>query len=88
MGDELDQDMAEHNRQMVETMFTYHTPTGDQPQRYEAIRAKAKELAMLIMETTPPSDDQSHAITMLRQAVMFANAAIACWDENSPTPTV
>lgn len=81
MGDDLDQDMAEHNRQMIEIMFSFHAPTGDQPQRYAAIRTKAKELALLIMETTPPSDDQSHAITLLRQAVMLANAAIACWDQ-------
>ena len=61
----------------IERDFTYHPPAAGQPQRYEALRAKAKELAMLIAETTPPSREQSLALTHLETAVMWANAAIA-----------
>ena len=47
----------------VKTAFTYHPPTGDQPRRYEAIRAARDELL--------------RAIELIEMAVMQANAAIA-----------
>jgi hypothetical protein len=61
----------------VNEVFTYHTPKGDQPARYEALRAKARELATLIQDSTPQSREQSVALTNLQQTVMWANAAIA-----------
>lgn len=61
----------------LENRFTYHAPKDDQPARYTAIRAKAKELAQFITENTPASREQSLAITNLEQAVFWANAAIA-----------
>lgn len=60
-----------------ESVYTYHTPKADQPQRYEAIRAKARELAELIEKRCPDSREKSLAHTNLEQAVMWANAAIA-----------
>jgi hypothetical protein len=61
----------------LESIFTYHSPKGDQPDRYVRLREKAKELAYLIAETTPSSREQSLALTHVQTAVMFANAAIA-----------
>ncbi len=61
----------------IEREFTYHKPTGTQPERYVAIRDKAKELALLIHELTPMCADQTAAIRKVREAVMTANAAIA-----------
>jgi hypothetical protein len=61
----------------IEDLFTYHAPEGGQPAQYEAIRAKAKELAHVIVANTPPSADQTAAIRKLREAVMTANASIA-----------
>ena len=58
-------------------IFKYHSPTGDQPAKYEAIRNKALELANVIVANTPASADQSAAIRLLREAVMTANASIA-----------
>lgn len=57
--------------------FTYHSPRTGQPERYTRIREKAKELALLIMEDTPESREQSLAFTNLEQTVFWANAAIA-----------
>ncbi len=57
--------------------FTYHAPKPGQPERYEQLRAKAKEFALLIVELTPISREQSLALTELEKSVMFANAAIA-----------
>lgn len=61
----------------IERDFTYHTPKADQPERYTQIRDKAKELALLIADTTPQSREQSLALTQLEQAVFWANAGIA-----------
>lgn len=59
------------------TRFTYHAVKGTQSQRYVAIRDKAKELAQLILDSSPESREQSLAITALEQCVMWANAGIA-----------
>lgn len=65
------------DRDEIETRFTYSAPFGDQPERYQQIRAKAKELAYLIVELTPESREQSLALTALDEVVMFANASVA-----------
>lgn len=61
----------------IENTFSYHRPFGDQPQRYESIRAKARELAEVVQESCPESREKSLAVTNLQQAVMWANASIA-----------
>lgn len=61
----------------IENAFTYHAPQPGQPEKYQAIREKAKELAYLITELVPPSREQSLAITKLEEASMWANAGIA-----------
>lgn len=61
----------------IEDLFSYHPPKGNQPERYEKIRNKAKELAHVIIACTPASADQTAAIRKLREAVMTANASIA-----------
>lgn len=69
----IDPKMAER----LNNDFTYHSPFGDQPERYEKIRGMAKALAITICENTPPSREQSVALTHLDIVVMEANAAIA-----------
>lgn len=61
----------------IANTFTYHAPKPGQPERYEAIRAKARELATLLAESCPDSREKSVALTNLQQAVMWANASIA-----------
>ncbi|MEF2243974.1 Acb2/Tad1 domain-containing protein [Paenibacillus sp. IITD108] len=61
----------------IENNFSYHAPKEGQPAKYEAIRAKAKELAYLIDNAVPKSREQSLAMTNLEQAVFWANAGIA-----------
>jgi hypothetical protein len=61
----------------LEKRFTYHKPFGTQPQRYEALRAKAKELAALIVGTCPISREMSLALTKVEEACFWANASIA-----------
>lgn len=66
--------MANFNTEQV---FQYHAPHGTQQERYIALRAKAKELADLIITDCPPSREASLALTNVQQAVMWANASIA-----------
>ena len=61
----------------VENIFTYHKPIGDQPERYEKIRNKAKELAILILESCPKSREKLDALVRLEEAIMWSNASIA-----------
>lgn len=62
----------------LDNWFMYHAPQQGQAEKYESIRHKAKELAALIVELTPASADQTTAIRKIREAVMTANAALAC----------
>lgn len=61
----------------IENNFKYHAPKEGQPEKYNAIREKAKELAYLIDEVCPDSREKAVATTNLETAVMWANAAIA-----------
>jgi hypothetical protein len=61
----------------IDAVFTYHAPFGDQPVRYEQLRASAKSLAAMIIKDCPDSRERSLALTYLQQTIMFANAAIA-----------
>lgn len=61
----------------IERNFTYHAPKPGQPERYAAIRAKAKELALLIDAECPQSRERSIALTDLENSVFWANASIA-----------
>lgn len=61
----------------LDRIFTHHPPKGTQPERYVAIRAKAKELAELIVANSPPSAEQTLSIRRIEEAVMYANAGIA-----------
>ena len=64
-------------RELLENNFTYHAPKPDQLPRYEAIRAKGKELAILLTENCPQSRELSLAIANLEPAIFWANASIA-----------
>jgi len=61
--------------------FSYHEPQGDEPERYSKVRTAALAFANVVVDCTPPSVDQSEAIRKIREAVMTANAAIACHGE-------
>ncbi|GEM01613.1 hypothetical protein HMI01_15290 [Halolactibacillus miurensis] len=61
----------------IENNFMYHAPKEGQPEKYTAIREKAKELAYLIDSQCPNSREKSLAVTNLEQSVMWANASIA-----------
>jgi hypothetical protein len=61
----------------IENNFTYHAPKSGQPEKYKALRDKAKDFAYMIEALTPASREQSLALTHLETVVFWANAAIA-----------
>ncbi len=75
-------DPAELNKR-----FIYHPPIGDQVERYAAIRKEAAFLAGMFNQYCPDSEELELAIHSLRTAVMWANAAIAC-NENEENSVV
>lgn len=64
--------------------YQTHSPWGSQAERMSVIRESAYELAKIINENTPPSREQSLALTKLEEAAMWASKAI-CVNE-APTP--
>lgn len=57
--------------------YTYHAPKGDQPGRYEIVRAAVLGAARIIVEQTPCCAEQTRALNALDEAMFLANAAIA-----------
>ena len=59
--------------------FKYHPPTGSAVVTHERVRAKARELALLIDETLPAhaTREKATAITKCEEAMMWACAGIA-----------
>jgi len=70
-------DISETDQNRIERDFVYHSPKGDQPERYEKIRAMGKVFATLVLESTPKGREQARALTAIEDACFCANAAIA-----------
>ena len=70
---------VDRDREWLERAFAYHPPEDDQAvQRYQAVRRAGFALADLVMKTCPDTGDRSTALAKVREAVMWANASIAC----------
>jgi len=69
--------MAAQKNLQIENNFKYHAPKPGQPEIYEAIRNKAKELAELIDGNVPNSREKASAMTKVEEAVFWANAGVA-----------
>ena len=75
-----------HDQQQIETAFTQHPATHSQAARYEAIRTAGREMSFLILEACPDTGDRSTALQRIRDAVMWANNAIACGESEAMRP--
>ncbi len=73
----MSEDMKQPMIVRINRDFTYHAPKGDQIALYQLIRDTAKAFAILIVDNTPASREQSLALTQLEDATMWANASIA-----------
>jgi hypothetical protein len=64
--------------EQIENWFTYHPPSKTDLVAYEKLRNAAKVFANAINDICPDSADKTVAIRKVREAVMIANASIAC----------
>lgn len=67
----------------VEVELTLHPPTAEQGQRMDAVRAKAKELAHLVIDSANPGRELSIYLTEQDSALRWAISAIAREDTTS-----
>jgi hypothetical protein len=65
------------NGDWIDENFRYHAPKQGQIERYEALRAKAKEYSRMIDKLCPPGREKLNALMKIEESVMWANAAIA-----------
>jgi hypothetical protein len=61
----------------LENRFTYHSPSAQQAEVYQAIRSTGREYAQMLAHLLPESRETSLAVTHLEEVVFWANAAIA-----------
>lgn len=71
-------DFRSFEQEDIDRWFTYHAPTPEQVTQYHDIRTAGKILAETINRNVPGGPDKSAAIRQVREAVMTANAGIAC----------
>lgn len=69
--------VSEATQKRLHNNFDFHPAVSDQAQRYEALRAKAKELAWEMATLCPDTRELSIALTSVEDSVMWASAAIA-----------
>jgi len=62
----------------LDNWFEYHSPSPAQQDAYKEIRGAGKWFAEVILRWCPSSADRTDAIRKVREAVMTANASIAC----------
>jgi hypothetical protein len=65
-------------KEHIDNWFTHHPPTEEQLPKYVELRDGAKAFATQILELVLAGPDQTAAIRKVREAVMTANAGIAC----------
>lgn len=64
----------------VEERFgAYRKPTEETIPKYQKIQEKTLELAKLLDDLCPNSPEKFHALTLLQNAKMSANAAVAIY---------
>lgn len=61
----------------VKDLFQFHPANADRNAKFERIRKAGQDLAVAIIEVTPPGADQRDAINQILHGVWSANATIA-----------
>ena len=64
----------------IRDTFRYHSPNPKRVRTHEQIRERMTATVIEIAELIPPSRERSTFITLMQQAQMMANAAIAIHD--------
>lgn len=69
----------------LDRRFNFHPATDVTGPLHDAVRETCRAAAHDLLKLTPPSPEQTTALRKLQEAMMFANAAIAC--HAAPPPT-
>ena len=76
-------------QEYINHWFTYHDGTPEQIEAFREINVAAKIFAETINKHCPDSADKTHAIRVVRDARMWANAAVVCGVlPSAPMPTI
>jgi hypothetical protein len=76
------------NQADIDNWFSYHPPTPEQLVAYNKIRAAAKVYAETINKHVPDGADKTTAMRTIRNSVMQANLAVACYVGAPKRPTI
>jgi len=68
---------TDQEMESINNTFVYHPPKEDQQARYIGLRDRARDLALNVLKSCPPSRERSLALTHLETSNMWANASIA-----------
>jgi hypothetical protein len=74
-------------RDEIVRRYGFHPGTPDTAPLYDANRARVIELALHFDDTLPPGREAACAQTALQEALMWANAAVACASPLGPERT-
>lgn len=61
----------------LENRFKHHPPQGDQAEKYAKVRDTLLKAAVVCVDLTPCSPEQTRALNALDEAMFLFNAAIA-----------
>lgn len=67
----------------IDYIFKYHPPKDEQILIYQNIREMGKNFARHLQGHLPDCTETRFAIAKIREAVMWANASIACYRDPS-----
>lgn len=56
----------------IDTLFTYHATTGEDPKKFDEIRAEAKALGNLIIKHGKQPKDIEKSISKLRECIFYS----------------
>ena len=72
-------DLRSFSQKEIDNWFTYHSPTPEDLIAYREIRTAGKIFAETVNRHAPAGADKTAAMRKIRDSVMAANQAIACY---------
>lgn len=73
----------DQSHEKISNDFAYHPATGMTAELHDSVRQNFANLAHWVFENVPVGDARNESVKKLREAMMWANAGIAC-DSNPP----
>jgi hypothetical protein len=77
--------LSARDQETIREVFSYKPANDYQIGQMNRVREKAREFAVLLLETCPRCPDRSVALRRVREAMMTANAAIVLDGRSLPS---